>query len=95
MTVSTSELLAFVVKSYDEHGRPVTTADATARFDADRAAVESGFGTLVDCELVAGVDRGYRPTVTGRELLDLDMTGDLVIVDANGGEGGPDSTAKF
>lgn len=95
MTVSNSQLLAFVVSLYDERGRPVTPETAAVRFDADAVAVRRAFDSLVECELVAGDGSGYRPTVTGREFLDLDVSGDLVIVDADGDGDATEPPAKF
>lgn len=81
MSVSNSALLAFVAARYDELGRPVTADEAAARFDVSRASLRRQLDTLAGCELVARQGAGYRPTVTGRELLDLDVAGDLVVVD--------------
>lgn len=81
MSVSNSALLAFVAARYDELGRPVTAGEAAARFDVDRGRLRRQLDTLAGCELVVGHEGGYRPTVTGREFLDLNVAGDLVIVD--------------
>lgn len=75
-------VLAFVVRAYDAGERPVTPPPAVAALGLDRTTVRDRFETLHDCELVAQVDGGYRPTVTGRELLELDGA---VLVDPDGG----------
>jgi DNA-binding IclR family transcriptional regulator len=82
MTPSPSELVEFVVTTYEELERPLTPADAATRFAVDRATAEDCFDRLVECQLLATVDDGYRPTVTARELLELDIDDEFVIVDA-------------
>ena len=81
MSVSNSALLTFVAARYDEVDRPVTAADAAGRFDVGRESLRRQLDTLAGCELVARQEGGYRPTVTGREFLDLDVAGDLAVVD--------------
>ena len=81
MTVSPTRLLAFVVDHYDEQGCPLTASDAATAFGVPQAAVTAQFERLADCDLLAAVEDGYRPTVTARELLALDCDGDIVVVD--------------
>jgi len=81
VSVSNSALLAFVAARYGEVGRPVTAGEAAARFDVDRASLQRQLDVLAECELVARDGSGYRPTVTGREFLTLDVADGLAIVD--------------
>jgi len=82
MSVSPYRLLEFVVSTYDECEGPVTPVVAAERLDTRRALVDQRFETLEDCDLVRPLEDGYRPTVTGRELLALDIDDDVIIVDA-------------
>jgi hypothetical protein len=43
--------------------------------------VRDRFETFAECALLERVEEGYRPTVTARELLELELAGDVVIVD--------------
>jgi hypothetical protein len=43
--------------------------------------VRDRFETFAECALLERVEEGYRPTVTARELLELEIAGDVVIVD--------------
>ncbi|WP_424016348.1 hypothetical protein ACOZ4N_01045 (plasmid) [Halorientalis pallida] len=83
MTPSPSELVEFVVTRYDELERPLTPSDAATRFGVDRKKAEECFDQLLECKLLARVDDGYRPTVTARELLELDIDDGFMIVDGN------------
>lgn len=83
MSISPHQLLSFTVDYYDEHEQPVTVAIATRQLNATPASVAAGFDRLVECELLQGTDGGYRPTVTGRELLALDIDPQYAIVDPN------------
>jgi len=80
-TPSPHALLAFVAEQYDARERPVTAVDAAAAFDTSMECVSRLFRRLRDCELLAAVEGGYRPTVTGREYLALDIDDGTVIVD--------------
>lgn len=81
MTVPPLRLLAFTVARYDRQSRPVTAADAATHFEVSRAVVTARFETLADCHLLAAVEEGYRPTVTARELLQLDPGEGALVVD--------------
>ncbi|RXK51148.1 hypothetical protein [Halorientalis pallida] len=82
MSLSPHRLLEFVVATYDEVDRPLTPADAAARLEVGHQRADDCFERFAECELLATVDGGYRPTVTARELLDLDVDDEFVIVDA-------------
>jgi len=74
-------VLAMVVDRYDSTDRPVTRAVLADTLDIDEGAVADRLARLIDCELVAPAGDGYRPTVTGREFLALDVDCGPVIVD--------------
>jgi len=84
MSLPATTILERVVARYDETGVPVTPAGTAERADASVAEVRSLFDRFADCELLVRVDEGYRPTVTARELVALDVDG-CVVVDASGG----------
>lgn len=71
MSVSAHAVLVAVVEQYD--GEPLTREAIARRTGADDAAVDECLATLVDTELLAATESGYRPTVTGREFLALDV----------------------
>jgi predicted transcriptional regulator len=81
MTVTPHRLLEFVVETYDERNDPVLPADIAAQFDISTPEATRQFDRLHDCELVATEEDGYRPTVTARELLELDVDDEFVVVD--------------
>lgn len=75
------QLLSLVVETYDEEG-PVTPAMISPRIEGGLASVRECFERFEDCELVVAVEGGYRPTVTARELLELDIdAGEKLIFD--------------
>lgn len=74
-------LLADLVAAYDELERPVQATRVAAAGDADPETVRTRLTRLATCELVVAESGGFRPTVTARELLALDLDDDFVIVD--------------
>lgn len=83
MTIAPIELLSALVHRYDERGEPVTPAELAETVDADAALVREQFESFESKHLSKCVGAGYRPTVTARELLELDIGDDaLVILDA-------------
>lgn len=81
MTLSPYQLLERTVSEYEDQQRPLTPAEAARRFGLSPNEVAARFERLAKCELLARVDEGYRPTVTARELLELDVNGGLLIID--------------
>lgn len=81
VTPSNGDLLAYVVRAAEDGDRGVPATAIADRFGLDPQACRDRLETLADCELVAATEEGYRPTVTGRELLELPTEGDVVIVD--------------
>lgn len=76
-------ILTALVACYDERSAPLSPAVLADALDGDPhpRAVERCLDRLVDCKLAAAEPDGYRPTVTGREFLDLDIDGDFAVVD--------------
>lgn len=81
MSRSPYRLLETAVGLYDEGGQPITPADVADRPDAPSDAVDAAFERFVDCELLVPDGVGYAPTITARELLELDLDGDVIVVD--------------
>jgi predicted transcriptional regulator len=73
-------LLAWLVDRYDTEEQPVTPAEAANRFDSDIRTVDDALDSLESQCLLATVGSGYRPTVTARELLELDVDDDTFLV---------------
>ena len=86
MTVPRRPVLERVVATYDRKERPVSPADIAPASCDDHAALGDCLESLVDLELLEAVGRDrFRPTVTARELLALDVDGDgPVVVDPDG-----------
>jgi predicted transcriptional regulator len=84
---SPRRVLAALVARYDERGSPLSPAVIATALDGDPdpCAVERCLDRLAGCELVAAEPDGYRPTVTGREFLDLDIDGGFAVVDPGAG----------
>lgn len=83
-------VLAHVVEWYDDDQQPVTLAALAATLDADEAAIRDCLDQLVANDLLAPVADGYRPTITARELLELDIDFEesLVVLDFDTPESG-------
>jgi len=82
MTVSQIQALSETVQLYETQGEPVTPAGLAAEMDAETEAIRTCFDDFESKHLLKRIDGGYRPTVTARELLELDIENDdLVILD--------------
>lgn len=80
MTTSQIQILSVLISRYDERDEPVTPAELAVAVDADTETVRE---LLVDFEskhLLQDVEDGYRPTVTARELLELDIAADALLI---------------
>ena len=82
---SPHHVLVALVARYDERGSPLSPAVLADALDGDPCTVERRLDGLVDCELAAADPNGYRPTVTGREFLELDIDGGFAVVDPGAG----------
>jgi predicted transcriptional regulator len=76
-------VLSAVVERYDRTGEPVSLASVTEALGREEEAVASKLTQLAACELLATAGDGYRPTVTGREFLALDVDCGPFIVDVD------------
>lgn len=72
--------LSWTVDRYDKQDRPVRPVDVADQFGSEIDAVRSCFDDLEAKCLLAQVDGGYRPTITARELLELDLDDDAVLI---------------
>jgi len=84
-------VLTQIVEQYDDNQQPVTPADLDDTLDADESAIRDCLGPLVASDLVVVVGDGYRPTITARELLalDIDFEESLVVLDFDTPEASP------
>lgn len=83
MTTTPIRLLLELVDQYDEAGTPITPESVAAAVETDPETVRASFEDFESKHLLKPVDGGYRPTITARELLALDIDDDaLVILDA-------------
>jgi predicted transcriptional regulator len=79
MCASEHSVLVTVVERYDDTGEPLSTATIAALADGDHTAVADALDTLATTEFLVRTPSGYRPTVTAREFLALDVTLDDVV----------------
>jgi len=83
MTLSHMEILSETVSRYDSRVAPVTATELASEMDADAETIRGCFEDFESKCLVKPADEGYRPTVTARELLELDVDeGMLLVLDA-------------
>lgn len=83
MTVAQMDVLSLLVTRYDERDAPVTPAEIATAINANPATIREFFEDFESKHLLKRVNGGYRPTVTARELLALDLDDSaLVILDA-------------
>ena len=82
MAVTRRAVLEQLTTASDSETRETTTVEAlAAALEADERTIESHLHGLADCELARiRSDGSVRVTVTGEELLELDLD-ELVIVD--------------
>ncbi len=73
-------LLRWLVDRYDTEREPVTPAEVAEHFDGDTGAVDDALDSLESRCLLATAGDGYRPTVTARELLELDIDDDTFLI---------------
>lgn len=78
MTQSTRRLLEVLLDRYDAANDPISVAELAAQLGTGQEVVRQRLGKLERYELVTSEakESGYRPTVTGREFLELDLDDD-------------------
>jgi len=80
MSPSSHAVLVEVVDRYRESDRPVTQQVIARSLEVPEEALSEPLESLCEFELLARSDRGYRPTVTARELLALGVDLDDAVV---------------
>lgn len=90
MTLTRREVFEALASMSDaDAGRRTTVAALAAELDADERTVGDHLDALRACELaVRSPDAGVRVTITGEELLALDVP-DVAIVDPSAGDADP------
>lgn len=73
MSPSRYDVLVELVALYRESGAPVTTAAVAESLGVPEESLAESVESLRAFELVEATDGRYQPTVTGRELLELDV----------------------
>lgn len=67
------DVLEPIVARYDELERPVTARELVGVLEPSQSVIADCLSELADNELLAPEGDGYRPTITARELLELDI----------------------
>lgn len=82
MSLSPHTVLVTVVDHYEESDAPVTARAVAESQAAPAAELSRSLDSLCEFELLESTEDGYRPTVTARELLALDIElDDALVVD--------------
>ena len=74
-------VLETAVHRYDSTGQAVTPSAIEDSLTLPEADIAERLAKLADCELLVHTGEGYRPTVTAREFLALDIDCGPIIVD--------------
>lgn len=80
MTRSRMQVLSETVRLYDERGEPITPTDLAATTELAPSTVRAYFDGFESKHLLKRAGDGYRPTVTARELLELDVADDVTLI---------------
>lgn len=80
MCPSTHAVLVEVVTLSRESEEPVSAATVADALDVPGSELAEPLDTLCEFEFLEATDGGYRATVTGKELLALDVELDGVVV---------------
>jgi len=80
MSLSTHTVLVEIVDQYEESEEPVTARAVAESQDVSREVLTQSLESLCEFELLKPTERGYRPTVTAKELLALDIELDDAVV---------------
>lgn len=88
MTPSPYETLEALVDRFDEAGAPISPESLADRLNADPDEIRDLLAVLQSHELITETGDGdVTPTVTGRELLELDVSDDdFVVIEARDDE---------
>lgn len=75
------DLLEAFVSTHEEEGKPITVGELATQLGENPADVAEGLQSLKSYELVQHPDgEGYVPTITARELLELDIDTDTFLI---------------
>jgi predicted transcriptional regulator len=80
MAPSAKRVLKTLVAVYEQSGQPLAKGDLADRLNVPFAALDQPLATLQALEAVRACDDGYRPTITGTQLLDRGIPLDAVFV---------------
>lgn len=80
MKPSDIEVLSETVTQYDRRDKPVTPTELAEIVETDVETVRGCFEGFESKHLLKCVEGGYRPTVTARELLELDVADDALLI---------------
>jgi predicted transcriptional regulator len=80
MPPSSHTVLVAVVDQYQDSNEPVTARSIAQSQDIPEEALTQPLESLCEFELLESTEQGYRPTVTAREFLALDVQADDVLV---------------
>ncbi len=80
MSLSTHAVLVELVALSRESDEPVSAATVADSLDVPESELAEPLDSLCEFEFLGSTDRGYRPTVTGEELVALDVEFDEVVV---------------
>lgn len=80
MSVTHRSVLVALVDQYDATGKPQSPDSIASALDSPPVEVATHLESLADYELVTSDGGTYRPTLTGRELLELDVFDDGGII---------------
>jgi len=80
MPPSMHTVLVEAVDRADASGDPVTAQAIADSLAVPESELSGSLASLCQFELLEATDRGYRPTVTGRELLAADIRLDDAVV---------------
>lgn len=74
------QVLSETVTRYDTQEEPVTPEELAETVEGDIETVRGCFEEFESKHLLKCVEGGYRPTVTARELLELDVPDSTLLV---------------
>lgn len=80
MAPTTQDVFQTVLVEYDDTDGPASVRSVATSLDEPVSRVRPVLTSLCRCDLLASVEGGYRPTVTAREFIELDLEFDDVVV---------------
>lgn len=79
MAVQRRDVLVALADHSGADGETTTVGAVAASLGVDEAVAEDHVASLVDCDLATATDDGVRVTITGQQLLALDLDGPVVV----------------